>query len=226
MIFERVSKMIGATSAYGAVYTGSVYTRAAADNRINANVNPGAVEPVKAVPKTFGNEDTERVKKTPAQMDEDRNRTFDMMKAGSSRNADNINGFKPFEEEKSEAQERLDKQLGIEKCETCENRKYVDGSNEADVSFKSPGHIDPSSAASVVSAHEHQHVANAIQEGNKPDAELVSVSVSLKTDTCPECGRTYVSGGVTHTQIKHTADGSDMDKAMAVQRGEDPENAA
>lgn len=218
--------MIGAVSAYGSMYAGSVYTRAAADNRINASVNPGSVEPVKVVPKAFGNEDTERVKKSPSEMDQDRNTAFDMMKAGSSRNADNINGYRPFEDEKTEAQERLKKQMGIERCETCENRKYVDGSNESDVSFKSPGHIDPSSAASVVSAHEHQHVANAIQEGSKPDAELVSVSVSLKTDTCPECGRTYVSGGVTHTQIKHTADGSDMKEAEALQRGEKPETAA
>ena len=33
-------------------------------------------------------------------------------------------------------------------CETCENRTYVDGSNENDVSFKSPGHIAPEAAAS------------------------------------------------------------------------------
>ncbi len=203
--------MIGGVSAYGSLYTGSVYTRAAVDNRINANINPGSVEPVKAVPRTFGNEDTERVKKTPDQLEKDRNAAFDMMKAGSSRSADKVNGYNPFEEEKSDARIRMEKQLGIEKCETCENRKYVDGSNEGDVSFKTPGHIDPSQAAAVVSAHEHQHVANAIQEGNKPDAELVSVSVALKTSICPECGRTYVSGGVTHTQIRHTTDGSDIE---------------
>ncbi len=212
--------MIGAVSAYGSLYTGSVYTRAAADNKINANVNPGSVEPVKAVPKTFGNDDTERVKKSPRQVEKDRNLAFDMMKAGSSRNADRVNGYNPFEEEKSQARLRLEKQMGIEKCETCENRKYVDGSNEGDVSFKTPGHIDPSSAASVVSAHEHQHVANAVQEGSKPDAELVSVSVSLKTSTCPECGRTYVSGGVTHTVMKHTVDGSDIDDAKRSQQAE------
>ena len=28
-------------------------------------------------------------------------------------------------------------------CQTCKNRKYVDGSDDPNVSFKTPGHIDP-----------------------------------------------------------------------------------
>ena len=28
-------------------------------------------------------------------------------------------------------------------CQTCKNRKYVDGSNEANVSFKNAAHISP-----------------------------------------------------------------------------------
>ena len=34
-------------------------------------------------------------------------------------------------------------------CETCKNRKYVDGSNESDVSFKSPTHVSPEASMTV-----------------------------------------------------------------------------
>ena len=56
---------------------------------------------------------------------------------------------------------------GAEKCETCEKRTYADGSNEGDVSFKTPGHISPEASASIVSAHEYEHVRNAMQEDKK-----------------------------------------------------------
>lgn len=88
-------------------------------------------------------------------------------------------------------------------CQTCKGRKYVDGSDEGNVSFKAPGHISPGASASVVSAHEQEHVANAVREGNKEDNQLISASVSLKMSVCPECGRSYVSGGVTKTTIKY-----------------------
>ena len=77
--------------------------------------------------------------------------------------------------------------VGKGECQTCKNRKYVDGSNENNVSFKTPGHIDPGTSAA---------------EGSKENKQLVSVSVSLQTSVCPECGRVYVSGGKTHTAIR------------------------
>ena len=94
-------------------------------------------------------------------------------------------------------------------CQTCKNRKYVDGSNESDVSFKTPAHINPNNAAAVVMGHEKEHMANAIAEGNEANKELVSASISLKTSVCPECGRVYVSGGVTHTTMRTTTGGSE-----------------
>lgn len=90
-------------------------------------------------------------------------------------------------------------------CQTCKRRKYVDGSNEGDVSFKSPAHIDPSASAAVVMGHEKEHLSNAIAEGNEENKELVSASITLKTSVCPECGRVYVSGGVTNTTIRTTS---------------------
>ncbi len=88
-------------------------------------------------------------------------------------------------------------------CQTCKSRKYVDRSNEGNVSFKSPTHISPEAAGSAVLAHENQHVANAVNEGNKEANQLLSVSVSLQMSVCPECGRSYVSGGTTSTTIKY-----------------------
>jgi hypothetical protein len=91
-------------------------------------------------------------------------------------------------------------------CQTCKNRTYVDGSNEGNVSFKSPGHISPTSAGAVVMSHENEHVANAVSEGNQSDKKLISATVSLQTSVCPECGRTYVSGGTTRTTMATYSD--------------------
>lgn len=89
-------------------------------------------------------------------------------------------------------------------CKTCQSRKYVDGSNENNVSFKTPGIIRPEESYAKVSSHEREHVSNAIAKGSKPGAKLVSASVSLKMGVCPECGRTYVAGGVTNTRIQYS----------------------
>ncbi len=88
-------------------------------------------------------------------------------------------------------------------CQTCKERKYQDGSDESDVSFKSPGHISPKASASTVMAHERQHVSNAYQKAAQNDGKVVSCSVSLHTAICPECGTVYVSGGTTHTAISY-----------------------
>lgn len=94
----------------------------------------------------------------------------------------------------------------VKKCKTCENRKYVDGSNENDVSFKTPGKISPEEAFAKVGAHEREHVSNAIAKASKPNADLVSATVSYKTAICPECKRAYIAGGETRTQIKYSED--------------------
>lgn len=87
-------------------------------------------------------------------------------------------------------------------CETCENRKYQDGSDE-NVSYKAPTRISPERAASAVRAHEQEHVNNAYSEAAKNEGRVLSANVSLKTAICPECGRSYVAGGTTTTQIKY-----------------------
>jgi len=102
-------------------------------------------------------------------------------------------------------------------CETCQNRTYQDGSDEM-VSFKSPTHISPESAASAVMAHEQEHVSNAYSKANKDNGKVIQASVRIQTSVCPECGRTYVSGGETTTQIKYQEDnpyGQNFKKADA-----------
>lgn len=105
----------------------------------------------------------------------------------------------------SEAEIKALKRSGTIECETCASRKYQDGSNEA-VSFKSASHVAPEAASSAVRAHEQEHVANAYNKAEQNNGQVLQASVAIHTSTCPECGRTYVSGGTTTTQIKYNSD--------------------
>ena len=98
-------------------------------------------------------------------------------------------------------------------CQTCSERKYQDGSDE-DVSFKAAAHIDPDAAASRVRSHEQEHVNNAYQDAAQNNGKVLSCSVSIHTSICPECGRTYVSGGTTATQIKYYNEKNPYQKEM------------
>lgn len=114
--------------------------------------------------------------------------------------------------------ESTEKQAGKKsspaECETCKNRKYQDGSDEGDVSFKAAAHIDPKSAAARVRSHEQEHVNNAYQKAAKNNGKVVACNVSIHTAICPECGRTYVSGGTTATQIKYRNEKNPYQKEM------------
>ena len=104
------------------------------------------------------------------------------------------------DEEKSPAEERAAKRAGTEECETCAKRKYQDGSDE-NVSFKSAAHVSPTAAGAAVRGHEQEHVSNAYDKAKQNDGKVLQASVTIHTAVCPECGRTYVSGGETTTQI-------------------------
>ena len=88
-------------------------------------------------------------------------------------------------------------------CETCKNRKYQGGSDEM-VSFKSAAHISPEASASRVRAHEQEHVSNAFKKAAKGGGKVLAANVTLQTAICPECGRSYVSGGQTATKIQYS----------------------
>jgi hypothetical protein len=87
-------------------------------------------------------------------------------------------------------------------CETCRKRRYQDDSDDSVVSCQSPTNMSPAAAKSKVRSHEMEHVrresAKAAMEGKK----VVSQTVQIKTATCEECGRIYVSGGLTRTRTR------------------------
>lgn len=95
------------------------------------------------------------------------------------------------------------KRVSPAECETCKNRKYKDGSDESDVSFQTAQHIDPGEAASKVRAHEQEHVANAYEKEAKGEGKVLQASVQIKMSVCPECGRSFVCGGLTTTRIAY-----------------------
>ncbi|MDR1604302.1 MAG: hypothetical protein LBS10_05870 [Gracilibacteraceae bacterium] len=84
-------------------------------------------------------------------------------------------------------------------CQTCKTRKYVDGSNDAGVSFKTPTELSPQEAAYAVPAHEQEHVGREQAKAEREDREVISQAVILHTSVCPECGSVYISGGTTTT---------------------------
>lgn len=127
---------------------------------------------------------------------------------GKASQTQNVNAISGVEDEKKSANPDAVKKPGRksspEECETCKNRKYQDGSDEGNVSFKAAAHISPESAASRVRAHENEHVSNAYKKAAKDNGKVMNASVTLQTAICPECGRTYVSGGLTKTSIKYS----------------------
>ncbi len=95
--------------------------------------------------------------------------------------------------------------MGKTECQTCKERKYQDGSDEM-VSFKSAAHISPEAAGTAVRAHEQEHVSNAYKKAGKDNGKVLMASVRIHTSVCPECGRSYVSGGTTATKIQYRED--------------------
>ena len=84
-------------------------------------------------------------------------------------------------------------------CQTCKERKYQDGSDDAGVSYKTPTRIAPEQAATAVRGHEMEHVVRERAAAVREDRQVVSQSVTIHTAICPECGTVYVSGGTTRT---------------------------
>ena len=105
----------------------------------------------------------------------------------------------PEDEENAQGVEGAQKALEEGKCETCEKRKYQDGSDDMGVSFQTPTRIDPDQVASAVRGHEMEHVVREQAKAQREDRRVVSQSVTLHTAICPECGKTYISGGTTRT---------------------------
>ena len=69
-------------------------------------------------------------------------------------------------------------------------------------------------AASAVRGHEMEHVVREQAKAQREDRKVVSQSVTYRTAICPECGKSYVSGGTTRT----------VTAAKAQPQAEEPQN--
>jgi len=103
-----------------------------------------------------------------------------------------------------------------EPCNACSERSYQDGSSDSGVSFQTPTNIAPEAAASLVRAHEQEHVSRESAKAREDGLHAMS-TVRIHTDICPECKKVYVSGGTTTTQF--TADPDRVVDAYARQMG-------
>lgn len=107
-------------------------------------------------------------------------------------------------------------------CQTCQERKYQDGSNDPGVSFKTPTNIAPEQAAAAVRGHEQEHVVREQAKAQREGREVISQSVTYHTAICPECGKPYVSGGTTRTTTRAAQEQPALDP---VQGGQAPFSA-
>jgi ribosomal protein L32 len=103
-----------------------------------------------------------------------------------------------------------------QECQTCKSRKYQDVSNDSSVSFQAPSHISPGAAPSAVASHEREHVSHEQSKAARDDRRVVSQTVTLETSICPECGRVYISGGVTRTLTAAKSPSAESAAAEAV----------
>lgn len=110
------------------------------------------------------------------------------------------------------------------RCETCEKRKYQDGSDDPGVSFKTPTNIKPEQAAAAVRGHEMEHVVREQAAAQREGRKVVSQSVSIHTEICPECGKAYVSGGTTRTVTKADTDNAAPQDQQQNQQNQEDQN--
>ncbi len=106
-------------------------------------------------------------------------------------------------------------------CQTCESRKYQDGSDDMGVSFQTPTNIKPEQAASAVRGHEMEHVYREQAKADREGRKVVSQNVTMHTEICPECGKSYVSGGTTRTVTKADTDNAAQQQDLARQNEEE-----
>lgn len=134
---------------------------------------------------------------------------FGLPKTEKSEEAEKLDENNPFEKEKAEAAEHnkhkkdgFDKDCPDCQCETCRNRRYKDDSNDSAVSFQSATKMTPSAAAVKVRDHEMEHVRRESVKAEAEGKRVVSQTVQILTDSCEECGKIYVSGGLTRTRTR------------------------
>lgn len=127
---------------------------------------------------------------------------------------------KTLDGKSAQGAESAQEALEAGECETCESRKYQDGSDDMGVSFQTPTNIKPEQAASAVRGHEMEHVYREQAKADREGRKVVSQSVTMHTEICPECGKSFVSGGTTHTVTKADTDNAAQQQDLARQNQE------
>jgi hypothetical protein len=107
--------------------------------------------------------------------------------------------------ESSGGSDRAKAAAGAGGCKTCKSRKYQDVSNDPGVSFKSATTVAPEAAAAAVASHEREHVSRERTKAGNEGRKVVYQSVRYSSACCPECGKTYISGGETTTATRAKA---------------------
>ena len=199
----------GAYRAYAYSSYGSLYTQGSSNGtEAISRVSPAQTTPVPPVSKT---EPVQRGVSQPAAQDDG---PLSFVREGADFTAmavrgriqyaqdDTAQGNTPTESAPAEETKSAQEVMEEGECQTCKERKYQDGSNDPGVSFKTPSKIAPEQAAAVVRGHEQEHVVREQAQARRENREVVSQSVTLHTAICPECGKTYVSGGTTRTTAR------------------------
>ncbi|MBQ8410561.1 MAG: hypothetical protein IJX15_02375 [Ruminiclostridium sp.] len=175
-----------------------------------ANQNPRVSEDAKKL----GLKDEQIVGKNESRYELDgtlkeEHKIFGMPETDKAKKAEEDGFVHPEEEHKADSAEHskhkadgFDKDCPECQCETCKNRRYKDDSNDSAVSFQSATKMDPSTAAFRVRGHEMEHVRRESIKAENEGKKVVSQTVQIKTDTCDECGRIYVAGGLTRTRTR------------------------
>jgi hypothetical protein len=88
---------------------------------------------------------------------------------------------------------------GVGDCETCKSRTYQDRSSDGGVSMQSPTQLSPEEAASAVMSHEREHAARDAAQAKSEGRDVIYNNIRLFSSICPECGKTYISGGQSQT---------------------------
>jgi hypothetical protein len=130
------------------------------------------------------------------------------------------NRFDRFEKTGKAAQSSQGKGVDEGECKTCSERRYQDGSDDSGVSFQSPTKVSPQAAASAVRSHEQEHVTRNAAKAER-EGKIAHSNVAIHTAVCPECGKTYVSGGTTTTTFSDDPKKDENGKSVSKIEGND-----
>lgn len=143
-----------------------------------------------------------------------------------SASAANDRKIKDLEDRIANLRTRMDKMKSEDggECQTCENRRYQDGSDDPGVSFKFASKIS-GNAEAAVRGHEQEHVSRNRAKADREGREIVYQSVVIKHAICPECGKTYVAGGETTTVTRAKPPESDNELSAEKAGKNEPDTA-